>query len=117
MAVTMRRPAGIIIIGFLQLINGLLVGANVLLTDTIDPNLTQMLTTSLGFLNVIFAIGLWMLWRWAWVATMLGTGFSLALGLLHYWQGDPNYAAMMVNILIVFYLNLREVQHVFEPAR
>ena len=72
---------------------------------------------SLGFLNIIFAIGLWMMLRWAWVATMLWTGVNLALGLWDYGQGDPNYVSMLINVLIVFYLNLREVQEAFNKPR
>lgn len=68
----------------------------------------------MGFVNIFIAGGLWLMRRWAWVATMIWTGVSLAIGLITYYQGTPNYFSMIFNVLIVLYLNQREVQLAFE---
>jgi hypothetical protein len=44
---------------------------------------------------------------------MLWTGLSLALDLVSYARGEPAYTTMLVSVIIVFYLNQREVQDAF----
>jgi hypothetical protein len=63
---------------------------------------------------LVIAVGLWLLKRWAWVATMLATGIGLANGIVMYAQGQPFYVGMVINVLIVLYLNQRAVQRAFE---
>lgn len=69
-----------------------------------------------GFLFV--AVGIWTLRRWAWVALMIAVGLGLGEGLIRYARGDPRYVTMLINVLIVFYLNQHGVQRLFrhEPA-
>lgn len=68
-------------------------------------------------LFALLAVGMWRLQRWAWVATMLLIGASLGVGLLRYGRGEPRYVTMLLNILIVFYLNQRDVQALFRRRR
>jgi uncharacterized membrane protein (DUF2068 family) len=63
---------------------------------------------------LVVAVGLWLLKRWAWIATMLATGAGLLHAIVMYWQGTPDYSVMLINVLIVFYLNQRAVQRIFE---
>jgi len=63
---------------------------------------------------LVVAVGLWLLRRSAWIATMLATGVGLAQAIVMYWQGFPDYSGMLINVLIVFYLNQRAVQRTFE---
>ncbi len=67
-------------------------------------------------LLVIVSVGLWLLKRWAWVATMFLTGVWLASGIVRYWQGTPAYVGMVINVLIVMYLNQRAVQQAFQQG-
>ena len=71
--------------------------------------------TLLALLDLVAVIGLWRLARWAWTLTMLTIGISLASMLYRYSQEDPLYLNMVLNVLMVFYLNQRDVQRVFMP--
>ncbi|MFN2200175.1 MAG: hypothetical protein ACK2UO_03160, partial [Caldilineaceae bacterium] len=44
---------------------------------------------------------------------MMDTGFGMFLNIWAYFHGRPNYIAMAASVLIVFYMNQREVQHAF----
>lgn len=59
------------------------------------------------------AVGLWLLQRWAWVATMLWVGFTMVGALLAYFRGTPEYSLMLLSVAVVFYLNLSDVQQAF----
>jgi hypothetical protein len=47
---------------------------------------------------------------------MIWTGTALAGALALYFHGQPNYPLMVEHIVIVFYLNQRDVQHAFDEA-
>lgn len=114
----MKRPFGVYVIALMLVLNGLAVGLSVLLEDQFDLdrslNPAETLKFSIGFPTIFIAFALLMLWRWAWVTTMLLTGLNLATGLYLYLDGNPNYISMVINIFIVFYLNQREVQRAFD---
>jgi hypothetical protein len=84
---------------------------------TSEVDLEALVLTVLG---CVIAVGLWRLKRWAWVAVMIWTGAALAGALVLYFRGQPNYPLMIEHIIIVFYLNQRDVQQAFggapEPA-
>ena len=67
--------------------------------------------------GLIIAIGLWRLHRWAWAGVMIWTGVNLATALYQYFHGRPDYAAMAEGMVVVFYLNQRDVRQAFEPIR
>lgn len=89
------------------------------LTDPeLDPIVIYMvivISMLVGLLDLIAIIGLWRMARWAWTLTMLTIGISLASMLYRYSQEDPLYLNMALNVLMVFYLNQRDVQGVFLP--
>lgn len=67
-------------------------------------------------INLLCAVGLWRRQRWAWFLTMLQLGFFMLEDLYTYFTGasSEEYAwSMLLNVLMVFYLNQREVQAVF----
>ncbi len=117
-----RRPFGLYVIVGLQL----LVVANYGLSLTgrvlIDP-LQHLLVRNPLFYNwlgwvlegliLLAIIGLLFLKRWGWVLTMIITGVGLLYSIWQYFQGDANYVALALYIVIVFYLNQGEVQASF----
>lgn len=44
---------------------------------------------------------------------MAWTGFNLALNLVRYWYRQPAYIALLFGVIVVFSLNLAEVQEAF----
>lgn len=66
-----------------------------------------------GAVGLIVSVGLWYLKRWAWVATMSWAGINMAQALWAYWSGEPQYPAMALSVVIVLYLNQRDVQLAF----
>jgi len=51
--------------------------------------------------------------RSAWGLTMLIVGLGLAVNLIAYFSGDPNFLRMAIFVLMAFYLNQRPVREVF----
>lgn len=114
-----KRPFGVYVIALMQVLNGLAIGLNILLRDDLDVSRSiersEALGMSLGFPGIVLALSLLMMWRWAWMVTMLWTGLSLGYGLYtYYFSSDPNFITMAINVFIVFYLNQRDVQQAFE---
>ena len=70
----------------------------------------------LAAITLFLAIALWMLRPWAWLASMTLQGFSLFASLYGYLRHHPNYISMALGILLVFYLNRRDIQAVLRRA-
>ncbi len=68
-------------------------------------------------------IGLLGMRQWSWVALVVWVGFSLALGILHYfyrfaWSfGVSDYAVMAADMLLAFALNQSDVQRIYGIRR
>jgi hypothetical protein len=115
-----RRPFGVYVIAALQLVNALAHAFGVLsefedpLVSSLDGYLSDTLSLLFSLTGIAVAIGLLMLKRGAWIATMLWVGAVMAGEIVLYLQGDsPNYVVMAGSIAQVFYLNLAEVQQAF----
>lgn len=69
--------------------------------------------------RVTAIIGLWRRRPWAWFLTMALLTYAMASDIYFYFQGEFSYLSMTLNVVTVFYLNLREVQELFvtEPAK
>jgi uncharacterized membrane protein (DUF2068 family) len=91
--------------------------SDVTLSNVGDLVVSQAIIYPIAILFVVVAIALWRFQRWAWVATMIFMGISMALGMAGYFGGTPQYANMLLNVLIVFYLNARAVQNTFARRR
>ena len=63
--------------------------------------------------QVAIVIGLWRLKRWGWFLVMLHTGVGMFLNIWAYFHAQPNYIAMLASVLIVLYMNQRDVQQAF----
>jgi uncharacterized membrane protein (DUF2068 family) len=75
-------------------------------------------------INLLFAvipvaiiIGIWRYRYWAWFAVMLFTGIALILAIWKYFNGGSPYFELLINSLVVLYLNQRETRESFERRR
>ena len=62
------------------------------------------------------AFGLWSLQPWAWMFAIIVAGFSLfeaILWMIEYWGSGIGLAASLLPIIILVYLNSREVKRAF----
>jgi uncharacterized membrane protein (DUF2068 family) len=59
------------------------------------------------------AIGLWRLRQWAWFLLMIWVGIQMFFDLMDYFYGHHIHASMLISVIIVFYINQREVKKAF----
>lgn len=119
-----KRPFGIYAIMVLQLLN---IAANFFgfvrlqmgMSTLVLPNVNDVRV--IGIVNIVVAVllllvvwGLWRLKYWAWFSTMVLTGIALIFGIWQYWHGATPYASLLINALIVFYLNQNDLRRLFE---
>jgi hypothetical protein len=120
MATTQKRPFGVVALTLLLLLLAGLIALDAWrgrldLPVRLPAGLSrETAIRALGYtVAALFALvagGMWRLRRYAWVATMLLVGLLMAVQLLRYARGGPRYPLMVLSVLIVFYLNQREVQ-------
>jgi hypothetical protein len=117
-----KRPFGLYIIIGLQFIIAISLASGFLILDLLDPPFQDQVWppgvfNTFGWLIVgiflLAIVGLLRLKRWGWTLTMILTGTGLALNIWLYFQGAANYLDMASHIVIVFYLNQRDVQAPF----
>ena len=120
-----RRPFGLFIIMGLQATLAILLTLALLGAQGLDPYLriffqNPMFYTWFGWVFIgslaLAVLGLLFLKRWGWILTMILTGIGLYFTIWGYFQGTPNYIAMILDLVIVFYLNQRDVQLPFLHA-
>ncbi len=119
-----KRPFGLYAIIVLQILNIVanftdLVRVQMGMSTLALPNVEN--SQVLAVLNVLIAvvlvliiIGLWRYRYWAWFATMIVTGIALILGIWQYFHGGSPYVNLLLNSLVVLYLNQRDLRHIFE---
>jgi hypothetical protein len=118
-----RRPFGVTMIAWLLIINMLSIGTTLLLEDSpfgieIDNDFVEgSITLALLVIAIVIAVGLWRLRRWAWIATMIWFGVSMATALAAWRDGHAPYTSMVLDVITVFYLNQRDVQAAFRHRR
>jgi len=59
------------------------------------------------------AIGLWRLQQWAWFLLMIWVGIQMFFDLMDYFYVHEIHASMLISVIIVFYINQREVKKAF----
>ena len=91
--------------------------ARLLPEDLGDTMAVRAFTLSLVVIYLFVIVGLWRLKRWTWVTTMIFVGIGLTLGIIQYLRDQPLYGTMLLDVFIVFYLNQRDVQDLFERRR
>jgi hypothetical protein len=63
--------------------------------------------------ELVIIFGLWRLERWAWLLLMIQLGLSMLIDIWGYFQAQPTYLTMLLNVIVVFYLNQQDVQRIF----
>ena len=74
------------------------------------------LALAAGVAWILASFGLWSLQPWAWTFAMVVAGISLFeafLWMLEYWGSGIGLAASLLPLVILFYLNSREVKAAF----
>jgi hypothetical protein len=110
-----RRPLGVVILVVVELLYAALVVLS-LTVEGVEVDLRFFPSDAaplLALSSVVLAVGLWRLQHWAWTLMMLWTGLGLTADLVDYIRGDASYALMLESVIVVFYLNQRDVQHAF----
>ena len=64
-------------------------------------------------IQIIIAIGLWRLQQWAWFLLMIWVGIQMFFDLMAYFYVREIHASMLISVIIVFYINQREVKKAF----
>jgi len=65
-------------------------------------------------IQLIIAIGLWRLQRWAWLLLIIWIGLQMISNLWEYFNFRHLQAlSMIIDVIIVFYMNQREVKKAF----
>jgi hypothetical protein len=120
-----KRPFGVTVIITVQLISIVILGLDFFVFQTdytlpfIFPGLSQSLPLSGSLMAVlifelVLIVGLWRLKRWAWFLLMIQLGASMVASLWAYLHNTNPYVYMLLNVIMVFYLNQRDVQRAFE---
>jgi hypothetical protein len=68
-------------------------------------------------IRVAIIAGFWFLKRWGWVLLMVQLGLVMLVDLYAYLSGSPHYFSMVNSVLVVFYLNQRDVQQAFQARK
>jgi hypothetical protein len=124
-----KRPFGISVIIFMLVLYVLFLGIALFASFKVSVGeatfwmmkINNPVTMRIVFLAVILLeasiiVGLWRMQRFAWVLIMVQVGLSMAFDLWGYFHGYPSYVSMLIDVIIVFYLNQREVQRAFSST-
>jgi hypothetical protein len=79
----------------------------------VDSMVSGIVTVCLAVMGVIIAVALLGMRSWAWLAAICLQGIGLASALYGFFRNRPNYFGMLIGILLVLYLNQREVRAAF----
>lgn len=123
-----RRPFGVTVIICLQVLSMLAAGLYLLAVFAMLAGYIEVDEATLGLDNIAWSMlqvllglfviyGLWRLRRWAWFIIMVDLGISMSFDIYSFFYGEPNYSSMLFNVLMVFYLNQRDVQNAFVRRR
>ena len=77
--------------------------------------LTRALDVAFALVIIVGVVGLLRFQRWGWVLTMVLVGVQLSGDMIRYAIGQPDYLAMLLHVVSVFYLNGRAVRALAYP--
>jgi len=129
-----RRPLGVIVIALVQFGRAALIATQLLefnpfpdqdwfhaavqlpepAVGTVAFAVSRIIGVGLLAASLIVGLGVLRSRRWAWIGAILMSGLGLAFAIGAWWDGHPQYLAMVINVVAVFYLNQREVRSVFD---
>lgn len=119
-----RRPFGVYAVISLMLLRAIIVAVDlwrvgqglppVSYPDLNDDPLTFTLLSAVIVGILIICLGLFLLQRWAWIATMILIGLNLLVAIVDYLNGGDRFFPMLLDVISVFYLNLQGVQAAFQ---
>ena len=123
-----RRPFGVYAIVFLILLTipglfleqariGGLGPMSLILPDGVDPRYRLVVSSAAAGLLAVPIAGFFFLKRWAWVLGMILVGVWLSFNIWLHFHGRPQYLEMLVGVVLVFYLNQRDVQQAFRRRK
>ncbi len=114
-----RRPFGVTAIATIQIMSAMIWGVFTV-TGRFGYNVFlgsfgyyEVAGPALALVGLIISYGMFTLKRQAWVLTMLWAGLNLTISLWGYWEGEPSYLPMVYSVIVVYYLNQREVRAAF----
>jgi uncharacterized membrane protein (DUF2068 family) len=139
----MKRTIGVTIIGWFVLLQGVvqIILSSLLLSVIIaqwtpTPPLDRVIVVAdegrsattgimllssayitLGVFAMVSGVGMLRMRAWAWLMAMIIQGIAMTIGLFSYFQGEPSYLEMLFSVVIVFYLNQRDIQRAFSVAQ
>ncbi len=121
-----KRPFGIyailLLLALLVLNNGVdviraLSSLPPLTFPEVDALVIQVLNAVIAVFCAALAVGLWQMRDWAWYAAMIASGLSMFSLIWRHFNGGQPYVTMFLIVVIVFYLNQREVKAAFKSVR
>ena len=71
-------------------------------------------TFGIMLMTSVVMVGLWRYRLWAWYGMMLLLAYWMATDAIAYFRSQPDYFSMLLNVVLVFYLNQLEVKVLFE---
>ncbi len=120
-----RRPFGINAIIFLLALLVLNSGVDAIRAFTglapytfPDSGALAILIMNVVFLIIcaVLAAGLWQMHDWGWYVAMIASGLNLFFSIWRHFNGGQPYVNMFFVVVIVFYLNQREVKAAFRSV-
>jgi hypothetical protein len=103
-----ERPTVISVIAVIMFLNGIVTLASGVMYEA-GP-----LVLASGAVAILLSLGLWKLWSWSWLGTILLQIVALGTA-LYYWYtlGSINFWAIGIAIIIIWYLLRSETRSVF----
>ena len=83
----------------------------------VNTLIIQALNAAIAIFYAVLAVGLWQMRDWAWYAAMIASGLSMFFSIWRHFNGGQPYVTMFLVVVMVFYLNQREVKAAFQRVR
>lgn len=103
-----QRPIVVSIIAVLLFINGILTLLNGYRFEA------HFMVLVFGAVALVLSVGMWMLWPWAWVGTVLLQLIAIGYAFYDWFTGGPiDFLAMILGVIVLLYLLRSETRQVF----